>query len=168
MKSYTNALLNTKPVQLSAIKSMPTKWAWNYKGDSLQADVSYDAFLATSADPKATHTHEVMVWLGKQGDRSPITASPNPVASPTIGNSAFDLFKGTNSMDGSTVFSFVRSGADLTDYSGDLNAFLQYLVTSQGVPAAQYMLSMQAGTEAFTGSNAVFETTAYELSVATT
>ena len=108
-----------------------------------------------------------MVWLGKQGDRSPLTAGPNPVASPRIGEEMFDLYKGTNAMDESTVFSFVRAGKDLTDYSGDLNAFLQYLVSSQGVPGEQYMLSMQAGTEAFTGSNAVFETMGYEVSVET-
>lgn len=63
-----------------------------------------------------------------------------------------------------TVFSFVATSQQ-TNYSGDLNDFLKYLVSSQGYPNSQCVYSIGAGTEPFVGSNAVFSTTGYSVSL---
>lgn len=63
-----------------------------------------------------------------------------------------------------TVFSFVATST-VNDFSGDLMSFLNYLISNQGYSGSQYLLSAGAGTEPFTGSNAVFKTSAYSISV---
>ena len=103
-----------------------------------------------------------MVWLGALGGAGPISSTGSPVATPTIGSNKFNLYKGPNGS--TTVFSFVRSGSDVTNYSGDLNAFFTYLEQNQGLSSSQYLVSIGAGTEPFTGSNAVLSNT-YSLSV---
>lgn len=55
-----------------------------------------------------------------------------------------------------TVFSFLSTD-QITNFSGDLKRFLDYLVTEQGLPKEQYLISAGAGTETFTGSNAFFK-----------
>ena len=104
-----------------------------------------------------------MVWLGALGGAGPISSTGStPVATPTIGGQKFNLFKGPNGS--TTVFSFVRAGSDVTNYSGDLMAFFTYLEQNQGVSSSQYLVSVGAGTEPFTGSNAVLSNT-YSLAI---
>ena len=63
-----------------------------------------------------------------------------------------------------TVYSFIASST-VNDFSGDMMDFFDYLVSSQGYDDSQYLISAGAGTEPFTGSNAVFTTSAYSISV---
>jgi xyloglucan-specific endo-beta-1,4-glucanase len=105
-----------------------------------------------------------MIWLGALGGAGPISATGSPIATPTIGGTSFSLYYGLN---GSTkVYSFVASSKSVTNYSGDLKAFFTYLSSSQGVPTNYYLISIGAGTEPFTGSNAKLTNT-YSLSVNT-
>lgn len=62
-----------------------------------------------------------------------------------------------------TVFSFVAV-SPINSFNGDLNEFLIYLRGNQGLPKSQILQSVGAGSEPFSGSNAVFTTTAYTLS----
>lgn len=48
------------------------------------------------------------------------------------------------------VFSFVAS-SQVKSFSGDLLAFVKYLQSNNGFPSNQYLLSLGAGTEPFTG-----------------
>lgn len=65
------------------------------------------------------------------------------------------------------MFSFLPAdGSQVTDFSGDMKDFFDYLISSQSFDGSQYLVSAGAGTEAFTGSDAVFTTTAYSLTVA--
>lgn len=61
-----------------------------------------------------------------------------------------------------TVYSFIASGS-VNNFNGDLKDFYKYLIANQGFKDSQYLISAGAGTEPFTGSNAVFETSAYSL-----
>lgn len=61
-----------------------------------------------------------------------------------------------------TVFSFLATGT-VNDFSGDIKDFFDYLSGSQGYDDGQYLLSAGAGTEPFTGSNAVFTTSEYSI-----
>lgn len=105
-----------------------------------------------------------MVWLGEFGSISPLSNNgypPTPTASPIIGDTQFNLIVGTNG--DTTVYTFVAV-ANATDYSGDLLDFYSYLETNENLPATDYVQSIQAGSEVFTGSEAQLLTTAYTIS----
>ncbi|KAI0126783.1 concanavalin A-like lectin/glucanase domain-containing protein [Xylariales sp. AK1849] len=160
VKSYSNVALENVNKQLSAVSSIPSTWKWSQTGTSLVADVAYDLWLAPTSG--GTNAYEIMIWLAAFGGAGPISASGSAVATTTIGGVSYSLYSGTNG--DTTVFSFVASST-VTSFSGDMMDFFDYLTTNQGVPSSYYITSLQAGTEPFTGENAVLTTTAYSISV---
>ncbi len=116
------------------------------------------------------------------GGAGPISSTKSAIATVTLAGVSFNLYKGPNGS--TTVYSFVASSAvsaaiskhwkritliqafpQATSFSGDIKAFLTYLINNQSFPKAQYLTSIGAGTEPFTGSSAVFTTSAYSLVV---
>jgi xyloglucan-specific endo-beta-1,4-glucanase len=134
----------------------------SYTGTSIVADVSYDAFISSVDSTTAAHNYEVMIWLAALGGAEPIGYG-TPIASPTIDGITWNLYKGPNTW---TVFSFVAS-SEQTDFSGDILNFFTYLIDNEGLPSDYYLQSIQAGTEAFTGSDAWFTVSPYTLSMDT-
>lgn len=118
-------------------------------------------FLSSSAT--GSDQYEVMVWLAALGGAGPISSTGSAIATPTIGSTTFSLYYGLNGS--MKVYSFVASSKDDTNYSGDLKAFYTYLINSQGLSSSLYLLSIGAGTEPFTGSNAVLTTSQYTISM---
>ncbi|KAF5879368.1 putative xyloglucan-specific endo-beta glucanase precursor protein [Botrytis fragariae] len=161
VKSYANVGLNMAAKQVSAISTIPSTWKWSYTGTNLVADVSYDLFSSSTGTGSADY--EIMIWLSALGGAGPISSTGStPIATPTIAGVSWKLFSGLN---GATrVYSFVASST-VNSFSGDLKTFLTYLTSSQAYPSSQYLTTIQAGTEPFTGSNAVFKTTAYSVSL---
>ena len=89
-----------------------------------------------------------MIWLAALGGAGPISSTGSAIATVTIDSVSFELYYGLN---GSVnVYSFVAT-SEATSFSGDIKAFFTYLSTSQGFPTSQYLLSIGAGTEPFTG-----------------
>lgn len=103
-----------------------------------------------------------MIWLGALGGAGPISSTGSPIATPTLSGVKWNLYKGVNGQ--MTVFSFVAQ-SNVQSFSGDLVNFTKYLVSSQGVSGSQILQSLGAGTEPFVGSNAVFTTSKYSVSV---
>lgn len=103
-----------------------------------------------------------MVWLEAAGGAGPISATGSPIASPTLAGSSWDLYSGKNG--NVNVFSFVAKKT-VNSFKGDMVEFFSYLTKNQGVAASNYITSLQAGTEPFSGENAVFTTSAYSISV---
>jgi len=105
-----------------------------------------------------------MIWLGGFGGANPLSDNgypPIPVATPTISGTAFNLIVGHN---GNTkVYSFVAQSKAANNFSGDLLNFYKYLEANEKLSSGQYLQSIQAGTEVFTGSNAKLDTTAYSI-----
>ncbi|KAH7039879.1 xyloglucan-specific endo-beta-1,4-glucanase A [Microdochium trichocladiopsis] len=164
VKSYANAVLTSAaPKQLSAIQSIPSTWQWSYTGSGMVANVAYDLFTSSVPSASSTPQYEIMIWLAALGGAGPISSTGSPIATPTIAGIRWNLFKGPNGS--MTVFSFVAASGQQPNFSGDLNGFVRYLTSSQGLPASQYLNSLGAGTEPFVGSNAVFRTTAYRAAV---
>lgn len=164
VKSYANGEFTFAPVQLSDIKSMPSTWDWSYTaGENIVGDVAYDAFLSTEASVTGPKTYELMVWLAALGGDQPVGKAVDDV---TIGGQTFKLWYGTNVQEGNTVnvYSFVVSETK-NSYSGDLMDFYNYLIQNKGVSMSQYLIQLQAGTEAVTGKDAVFSTSSYTHSV---
>lgn len=118
-------------------------------------------FLSTVASG-GTDSYEVMVWLAAIGGAGPISSTGSPIATVTVGGVSFNLYSGPNGS--MTVFSFVAT-SEVTSFSADLKDFFTYLISNQGVSSSLYLVSIGAGTEPFTGSNAVFTTSAYSVAV---
>ena len=135
--------------------------SYSYSGSNIIADVSYDSFLGTSATSAASY--EVMIWLSAIGGAGPISSTGSPIATPTIGSTAFNLYEGPNGS--MKVYSFVAQSKSVTNYSGDLMTFYKYLETNFGVSSSLYVQSIGAGTEPFTGTDAKFTTSAYSITV---
>lgn len=102
-----------------------------------------------------------MIWLSALGGAGPISSTGSAIATVTIAGKQFKLYKGPNGQ--MTVFSFVAT-SPINSWNGDLNAFLVYLRGNQGLPKNQILQSVGAGTEPFSGSNAVLTTSAFTLS----
>uniref|UniRef100_L2FHU4 Xyloglucan-specific endo-beta-glucanase n=1 Tax=Colletotrichum fructicola (strain Nara gc5) TaxID=1213859 RepID=L2FHU4_COLFN len=156
VKSYANAVVSITKKALSSIGSIPSTWNWSYSGSGLVANVAYDLFTSSTASGSAQY--EIMIWLGSLGGAGPISATGSTIATPTVAGRTWNLYKGTNGQ--MTVFSFVAP-SNVQSFSGDLKAFVTYLINSQGLPSSQILQSIGAGTEPFVGSNAVFTTSAY-------
>lgn len=101
-----------------------------------------------------------MIWLDALGGAGPISSSGSAAATPTIAGVSWSLYTGPNG--DTTVYSFVASSAQ-ESFSGDLQDFFSYLESNEGFSTSQYLLSAGAGTEPFSGSNAVLTTTSYSL-----
>ncbi|KAH6657211.1 xyloglucan-specific endo-beta-1,4-glucanase A [Truncatella angustata] len=160
VKSYSNVALENVNKQLSAISSIPSTWKWSQTGSSVVADVAYDLWLSSTSG--GSNAYEIMIWLGAYGGAGPISATGSAIATTTIGGVSYKLYYGLN---GSVkVYSFVAT-TTVTSFSADLKLFFTYLTSNQGVPTSYYVTSLQAGTEPFSGSNAVLTTSAYTISV---
>lgn len=129
--------------------------------------MSYDIFLTGSNDLNGEHTYEIMIWLGRLGNATPLGSV---VDTATIGGILWNLWQGkmTDASGSWTVYSFVAD-EDHKDYPGNLHGFLSHLTDSKKVPSSgQYIQKFQSGVEAFTGTNASFATSPFTISVYTT
>ncbi|KAI1163082.1 family 12 glycosyl hydrolase [Nemania serpens] len=160
VKSYANVVVQTAAKKISAIGSIPSTWKYSYTGKNMVANVAYDLFTSSSAS--GSSEYEVMVWLAALGGAGPISSTGSPVATPNIAGVSWKLYEGYNG--NMHVFSFVAS-SQVTNFSGDLKAFLSYLTSNRGMSTSQYVTSLGAGTEPFVGSSAVLTTTAYSASI---
>lgn len=103
-----------------------------------------------------------MIWLAALGGAGPISSTGSTVATPSIADVTWNLYSGLNG--DMTVYSFVAA-SEATSFSGDLLDFFAYLESDFSFPSTQYLLSIGAGTEPFTGTDAVFTTSAYTCAV---
>ena len=135
----------------------------SYTGSNVVGDISYDIYFGNAATGQASY--EVMIWLATVGGAFPLSYSNEAIATLTIAGTGFQLYKGPHGGNGaSTIFTFVADTVQ-SSYSGDMLAFFDYLVETQGVSSDLFLQSVGAGMEAFTGNNVNFLTTAYEFSV---
>ncbi|ROV87737.1 hypothetical protein VMCG_10587 [Cytospora schulzeri] len=160
VKSYSNVAVANVNKKLSSVSSINSIWKWSYTGSNIVADVSYDLWLAPTSG--GTNAYEIMIWLAAYGGAGPISSTGSAIATATIGSHTFKLYSGPNG--DTTVYSFVATST-ITSFSGDLNLFFQYLIKNQGVSSSMYITSLQAGTEPFTGTNAVMTTSSYTISI---
>ncbi|KAF4768073.1 hypothetical protein N7455_000356 [Penicillium solitum] len=148
VKSYANAGLKFTPQILSTVKSLKSAWTWSYSNTNIVADVAYDLFL--SSTPTGSEEYEIMVWLAALGGAGPISSTGKTIATVTLNGVEWDVWVGPNGQ--MTVYSFVAKST-VTDFSGDLLDFFDYLVKNQGLPNDKYLKTVQAGTEPFTGTS---------------
>ncbi|KAF9063019.1 glycoside hydrolase family 12 protein [Rhodocollybia butyracea] len=168
VKSFTNIQLNAGINQkLSAISTIPSTWNWKQTSSgTVVADVAYDMFTSNNAGGSAVN--EIMIWLANY-NAGPISfvynsaGQPVPVASGiSLAGHTWNLYSGSNGAN--NVFSFLpsTSGTTITSFSGDIKTFLTYLINNEGVSSSQFLTTLQAGTEATSGS-ATLTTTSYSV-----
>ena len=104
--------------------------------------------MFTSSSSGGSNEYEIMVWLAALGGAGPISSTGSPVSTPSIGGITWKLFSGPNG--DTTVYSFVAE-SEATNFSGDLLNFFEYLESNEGFSSSQYLTSIGAGTEPFTG-----------------
>ena len=175
---------NSKP--LSQYGSIETTWSWKYvrppywrfekrrtdelttvcryNTNQIRANVAYDTFLGTC--PSCSQDFEVMFWLCDYGVVYPLSDNgypPKPAATPNINGVDWNLVVGHNGA--MKVYTFVTRYHDITSFNGDLMNFYRYLQSSFGLSNSLYLQKVQAGTEVFTGSNAVLTTSGYTITV---
>ncbi|KAK3703326.1 hypothetical protein LTR37_014538 [Vermiconidia calcicola] len=166
VKSYPNVVVSLDSKPLSEITSMQSSWSWSYDGSNIVADVAYDMFTSSTAG--GSNEYEIMIWLAALGGAGPISStygadgSATPIATVALAGTNWTLYKGPNG--DMTVFSFLAD-SEVTNFSGDLKEFIDYLASNQGLPSSQHLLSAGAGTEPFSGSDAVFTVSAYSLTI---
>jgi xyloglucan-specific endo-beta-1,4-glucanase len=163
VKSYANVVLSSSVNSgktFNSISKMPTTWKYSYTGSSIVADVAYDLFSSSSSS--GSSEYEVMIWLAALGGAGPISSTGSTIATPTIDGVSWKLYDGYNGA--MHVYSFVAS-SQVTSFSGDIMDFINWLSTNEGYPKSQYLTSIGAGTEPFTGSGAKLTTTAYSLTL---
>ncbi|KAJ7220558.1 glycoside hydrolase family 12 protein [Mycena pura] len=168
VKSFTNINLNAGlNKQLSAIKSIPAVWTWSQSSTgTVVADVAYDLFTSNTAG--GSNVNEIMIWLANF-NAGPISAVFNssgqavPKASNlSLGGHTWNLFFGSNGAN--NVYSFLPTSGTVTSFNADINLFLKYLTSNQGVSTSQFLVTAQGGTEATSGS-ATLTTSAFSLVV---
>ncbi|KAL8286154.1 hypothetical protein RQP46_004642 [Phenoliferia psychrophenolica] len=164
VKSYANVGLETGlGVTLESIGSLPSTWSWSYtKADSdLVADVSFDLWLSedsTCGNAVSCSTYEIMIWLSGRNGCVPAGSYSETV---TVGGKSWKLWTGT--VQTWNIISFVAVD-EISDFDMDLMEFFDYITENNGVSSSQYLTTVQAGTEPFTGS-ATLTTSSYSVSV---
>ncbi|KAF1777864.1 Concanavalin A-like lectin/glucanase domain [Phytophthora cactorum] len=145
VKSYSNAALIFTPKQIKNIKTIPTKMKYSYSHTSgtFVADVSYDLFTSSTAG--GSNEYEIMIWLAAYGGAGHRHGDHR--------SNSFKVYKGPNGS--TTVFSFVATKT-ITNFSADLQKFLIYL---------QFLITLEAGTEPFVGTNAKMTVSSYSAAV---
>lgn len=150
------------PMQLSADLNVHTSWNFDLQQTRTGAlNVAYDLWI--SPDPQlgnANASNEIMVWLYKEGDISPIGSKQLTV---NLGGTDWDLWEGTIPSNDWLVHSFVRT-TNTNFQSLNLSDFYRFLI-SRGLSDSKYLLSVEAGTEVFTGAGSL-ETSAYSVEIA--
>ncbi|KAK5166873.1 Endoglucanase-1 [Saxophila tyrrhenica] len=160
VKSYANSQYLFDKRLVSEVNSIDTSVEWSYDNTDINADVSYDLFTAADIN-HVTYSgdYELMVWLAKYGPAQPIGSQ---IDTATIAGTSWQVWYGGSTQQ---TYSFVAS-SPITSWSGDINDFFEYLVSSQGFPASsQYLINMQFGTEPFTGGETTFSVDQWSASV---
>uniref|UniRef100_A0A0W0FVI9 SET domain-containing protein n=1 Tax=Moniliophthora roreri TaxID=221103 RepID=A0A0W0FVI9_MONRR len=143
VKAFTYLNLNQGlNKQLSAIQSIQATWHYTYQdGDSGQRGFKKDTFvtipwrLTTSSSSGGAVANEIRIFLGN-------------VHVPLVGTSVASTVKiGSDNSNWSDYDYTLR-----TEFDGDLNWFIKYLTSNQGLSADQYLTAIQGGSEAVGGT----------------
>jgi hypothetical protein len=158
VKSYDSSVLgwhwgwqnsNTGlPVQLSSNQSVMTNWNYTLNQTNPGGiDVSYDTWISDNPNlGNGNPTDEVMVWLYHGGGVQPVGSKQTTV---TVDGTSWDLWEGNV---GWEVHSFVSTSNNINGQTLNLMDFYNALISSGRLSSSKYLLSVESGTEIFTGA----------------
>ncbi|KAG2008351.1 hypothetical protein CC2G_013790 [Coprinopsis cinerea AmutBmut pab1-1] len=160
-KSFPNVESHAaRGISLHSLPTVAAAWNWNYRtrSETLKSVVAFDIWIGAGS-ARAGSSHQVQIWLSEVGGARP-TGSQAGIA-PCIAGYDWEVWRGRN---GSTeVITFTNlENADITNFTGDMGEFFDYLVLEAGVPESNYIQSIQAGNTVFNGRGN-FQTSLYTL-----
>jgi len=157
--SYASRDFNKRPV--SQISSMPTTAIWTVSNQNTRSNVAYDLFTAQDINhPTSGGDYELMIWLARYGGVQPIGSYKATV---NVGGRSWSLYVGYNGS--MKVFSFVAPST-VSNFSGNIKEFFNYMANSEGFPAgSQNLITLQFGTEPFTGSKTTLDVSRFSAEV---
>nr|AFD53250.1 endo-1,4-beta-D-glucanase [Aspergillus aculeatus]AJS10817.1 endoglucanase V [Rhizopus reflexus] len=161
VKSYANSGLSFNKKLVSQISRIPTAAQWSYDNTGIRADVAYDLFTAADINHVTwSGDYELMIWLARYGGVQPLGSK---IATATVEGQTWELWYGVNGAQ--KTYSFVAP-TPITSFQGDVNDFFKYLTQNHGFPASsQYLITLQFGTEPFTGGPATLTVSDWSASV---
>jgi hypothetical protein len=147
------------PVQLASLKSLYSTWEFELTHTIPGGtNVTYDIWLSSNEHADNENpTGEVMVWLHKTGEITPIGSEVDRVM---IEGMQWRLWQGAHPVSGWTVYSFVRE-ENTNCQTLDLVHFFRHLAVF-GLNQTDYLLGVQTGPEIFTGEGTL-ETIYYDI-----
>lgn len=130
-RSLTSRLNDNLPIRVSEIDSIPTRFAHNATNGDFNA--TYDVWFAPTEPTGEYQTATgafLMIWTYKPAGRNAIG---RVISNVDVGGQTWQLVAGRRGEGGdanaadanSPVISYIKQGAALTDYSFDLNDFIQ-------------------------------------------
>ncbi len=153
------------PVQLSDATPVPSAWDYTVTTDGTAA-VTYDLWLHEVMDPDEEDdpADELMIWLSAEGGAGPLGEQVTTV---DVAGQSWDLYRGEVLDDDGDhlwwVHSFVHTSGT-NSFEADLSEFTDILVERDELSTDQYLTSVQAGVEVFSGTGEL-DTTAYRTTV---
>ncbi|MDX2544258.1 GH12 family glycosyl hydrolase domain-containing protein [Streptomyces sp. WI04-05B] len=175
VKAYASAVLGwhwgwkdttTKlPVRLNSGRKVTSSWNFNITQTTPTVmNVSYDLWFHQKSNPDwQDQPHdEMMVWLNRQNGAGPLGTKRETL---TVGGVAWDLYVGkiVNTNSSWNVFSFVRK-TNTNSQTTDLTALTNALVQRKLMANTNYLSSVEAGTEVFSGKGKL-STSSYSVTV---
>ena len=144
--------------QLSSNPSITCGWTYTVDAGGGVMNVAYDLWTHSTEHPdyQGTPSHEIMIWLYSAGGAGPI-GSPTATGL-SIDGTVYTLWEGNNGVN--AVHSFIRDNPSATGDTIDIMSFMDDLIARGSVDASQYLTSIQAGTEVFSGAGRL-DTSAY-------
>lgn len=141
------------PIQVSAIQSVETAWRWS--GTATNFNAAYDVWFSTNpaGDPGSPSGGYLMVWFHRQNVQ-PLGRNSGTV--PIDGKSWEVWLCGSDtgcSQDSVTVISYVPVNESISEWSYDLNVFIQHAATNYPtyVNSNWYLSNVFAGFEIWSG-----------------
>jgi cellulose 1,4-beta-cellobiosidase len=158
--SLTTTADDNLPIQVSAINSIQTRFAHNASGD---ANATYDVWFAAQPPAGEYQTATgafLMVWTYKPGNRNAIGGFGGGGAqTATVDGRQWNLFVGGRAEAGdpgagnAQVISYVVPGAAISDYSFDLNLFIEDAVQRGLLSPTMFLTDVFAGFEIWSGGS---------------
>ncbi|GMF13745.1 unnamed protein product [Phytophthora lilii] len=162
VKSFPNAALHFKNVQLANVESIPSTFEYEFEyNGKVVANVAYDLFTTSKRGGDAEY--EIMIWLAAHGGAGPISSTGSAILNTTIADIDFSVYHGKNG--NMTVYAYVAA-KPTTSFSADLKQFIDELPAKHTISPKQYLTHVQAGTEPFRG-NATLTVSKYSAPVNT-
>ncbi|GAA0654135.1 hypothetical protein GCM10010193_00300 [Kitasatospora atroaurantiaca] len=143
------------PMPVATMGDTLTSWRTT-TGAAGQYNVAYDLWYADAgAGCGPTTSHELMIWLNRQGGPVPLGSATQQV---TLGGRAYQVYQWQDAISGKQVISYLMSSPTNSVYDLNLRTITSDAVVRGYVPGNGELCSVQAGFEIWNGGTGLAAT----------
>ncbi|WP_354638502.1 ricin-type beta-trefoil lectin domain protein [Kitasatospora camelliae] len=143
------------PTPVATLGDTLTSWRTT-TGVAGQYNTAYDLWYAdTAAGCGPTTSHELMIWLNRQGGPVPLGTATQQV---TLGGRAYQVYQHQDATSGKQVISYLMTNPTTSVYDLNLRTVTADAVVRGFVPAGGVLCSVQAGFEIWNGGTGLATT----------